>query len=79
LRGNEIKLLYTSSFNNYVNVSFKSNSVLLEEIDEIVDDTSSEETINSETLPETSSGNLENNDEVQEEIENSGRISNFDS
>lgn len=83
LLGNEIKLLYTSSFNNYVNASFKANPILTEESTEIVDDTSYEETINSETIPETSSGNLENTEEVQEEIDvnldNSGRISNSDS
>lgn len=82
LQGNEIKLLYTSSFNNYLNVSFKSNPILVEEIPEIVDDNSSEEVNNLENLPETNTGTLENNEEVQEEINdntsNTGWITNSD-
>ncbi|MDD4151374.1 MAG: lamin tail domain-containing protein, partial [Candidatus Gracilibacteria bacterium] len=82
LQGNEIKLLYTSSFNNYLNVSFKSNPILVEEIPEIVDDNSSEEVNNLENLPETNTGTLENNEEVQEEINdntsNTGGITNSD-
>lgn len=79
--GNEIKLLYTSSFSNYTNVSFKENPVLVNPNQDIIDDTTNDETIDPNTLPETSTWWTDSNiPEISEETgsinENTGTINN---
>ncbi len=81
LTGNEIKLLYTSSFSNYANVSFKTNPVLVEPNQEIIDDTTNEEIIDPNNLPETSTWGIDSNiPEISEETgstnENSWTLNN---
>lgn len=76
--GNEIKLLYTSSFSNYTNVSFKVNPN-----QDIIDDTTNDETIDQNTLPDTSTWwTGPNIPEISEETgsinENTGTINNYE-